>query len=430
MLSKLKTNAAVEVLSKVNNLFPSISFSLNIKAFALLVMGLSVHFAHAKENPTTSSTQNFQLHGFLSQGIIDVDGSDFVNDDGELSTELTEIGLNASYKINDKFRLAGQIVYLDGGNRYAQGARVDYALLDWSAYSDENWQSNIYLGRFKNNHWLYSSSRDIPFARPSIILPQSVYFDGFRDIAVGSDGIASKLSYSSDNYGDFDWQISYGTSPISDEQTQNILSEYAKGDAEQDYDAQTSLYWRPAFSPWRFGMSLLDAGFTYDSAGQGIADLFADSKFTFQFYTLNALYEGETWEFSGEIYQQRFTQNGFYYPGFERITFGQGYYFQTRYKVTNKLTLLARFEDFYLDKDDKDGKKLEESTGGYVPYYFGFHKDITLGLNYDITSNFSVRMEYHWVKGAGRLTPVVAPNPQINDSEDWQMWAMQLMYWF
>ena len=33
-------------------------------------------------------------------------------------------------------------------------------------------------------------------------------------------------------------------------------------------------------------------------------------------------------------------------------------------------------------------------------------------------------MEYHWVKGAGRLTPVVVPNTELNDSEDWKMWAL------
>jgi len=428
MLSKLKVNTAVTILSRINNFFSSIAcFSRSI---AFLLAALTVNIAQAQETNTYSTSQDFQLHGFVAQGLIDVDGSDFVNDDGELSAELTEIGLNASYQLTSKFRLAGQVVYLDGGNRYAQGARVDYALIDWSALTTENWQVNIYLGRFKNNHWLYSSSRDIPFARPSIILPQSVYFDGFRDIAVGSDGIASKVSYSSDSYGNFDWQFSYGSSPLSDEQTTNVLSELAQGTTEQDYDTQTSLYWQPAFSSWRFGLSLLDATFTYDSAGQGINDAFADSDFSFQFYTLNALYEGEKWEFSGEVYQQRFTIDGFYYPGFELDNIGQGYYLQSRYKLSDKITLLARYEDFYLNKDDKDGKKQEQNTGGLVPYYFGFHKDITLGLNYDITSNFSARMEYHWVRGAGRLTPVVVPNTQINDSEDWQMWAVQLMYWF
>jgi hypothetical protein len=425
MLLKLKTNTAVDISyiiksSDYRGLF------LHTFKFAILIAAFCTTLVQADEENKQSKLHDFQLHGFISQGLIDVDGSDFVNDDGELSAELTEIGLNASYQLGNQFRLAGQVVYLDGGNRYSQGARIDYALLDWSAFTNEQWQVNFYLGRFKNNHWLYSSSRDVPFARPSIILPQSVYFDGFRDIAVGSDGIATKVSYSSDTYGDFDWQTSYGSSPISDDQIKNILSESAQGSGEQDYDAQTSLYWHPAFSSWRFGLSLLDAEFTYDKDNG--ADYFSDGKFAFQFYTLNVLYEGEKWEFSGEIYQQRFTVAGFLYEGAKLDNIGQGFYLQSRYKLTQQLTLLARYEDFYLDKDDKDGKKLEQTTG--IPYYFGFHKDITVGLNYDITSNFSTRLEYHWVKGAGRLTPVLDPNVIINDSEDWQMWAVQLMYWF
>ncbi len=429
MLSKLKTNAAVELLSRVNHLFSSICWISQMKILAMVLSGLTVCSAQARD-AQTANLQDFQLHGFISQGLIDVDGSDFVNDDGELSAELTELGINSSYQLNDKFRFAGQVVYLDGGNRYAQGLRLDYALMDWLALINDKWQANIYLGRFKNNHWLYSSSRDVPFARPSIILPQSVYFDGLRDIAVGSDGVALKISYSCDVYGNFDGQFSYGTSPIAEEQTKNILGENALGDSTQDYDVKSSLYWQPVFSSWRFGLSLLHEGFTYDSAGMNQGDLYSDANFTLQLYTLNALYEGEIWEFSGEVYQQRFIIDGFYQPGFNLDNTGQGYYLQSRYKATEKMTFLVRYEDFYLDKEDKDGKQLEQNSSGQVPFYFGFHKDITLGLNYDITSNFSARMEYHWVNGTGRLTPVVAPNPSINSSENWQMWAVQLMYWF
>ncbi len=377
---------------------------------------------------TLAAEQNFQLHGFISQGLIDVDGSNFVNDDESLSAELTELGLNGSYQLSSNLRLTGQIVYLDGGNRYAKGIRVDYALLDWSVYDKSNWQANIYLGRFKNNHWLYSSSRDVPFARPSIILPQSVYYDAFRDIAVGGDGVALKLSHSDDDYGNFDFNFSYGASSISDEQAEMILSNLATGKAKQDYDLQTSLYWQPAFSSWRFGVSLLDSVFNYESNDD--FDSFYDGDFTFQFYTMNALYEGENWEFSGEVYQTRFVTEGFYHPQYERDPVSQGFYLQSRYKLNNKLTLLARYERFYNDKNDKDGTELEKSSEGRIPAYFGFHRDTTVGLSYDFSSDVSLRLEYHWFQGAGRLTPVVIPSPQINDSKNWQLWAAQLMYWF
>ena len=375
-----------------------------------------------------AADQDIQIHGFAAKGLIDVRGSDFVNDDGSLSTELTELGINGSYQLSTNFRLTGQVVYLDGGNRYAKGFRVDYALLDWSAYESENWQANIYLGRFKNNHWLYSSSRDIPFARPSIFLPQSVYFDGFRDIAVGADGAAVKISHSNDDYGNFDFNFSYGTSPISHEQADIILSKYARGTVKQDSDIQASLYWQPAFSSWRFGASYLDSDFSYKA--DDTADLFFDGDFTFKFYTMNALFEGEKWEFSGEIYQEDFTTRGFYHPLYSKTPVGQGMYVQSRYQVNNVLTLLARYESFYSNKDDKNGKKLAAETGGLVPAYFGYHRDTTVGLSYDFSSDLRLRLEYHWFQGAGRLTPVVLPNPAVNSNEYWQLWAAQLMYWF
>ena len=300
--------------------------------------------------------------------------------------------------------------------------------MDWSVYESLDWQANIYLGRYKNNHWLYSSSRDIPFARPSIILPQSVYFDGFRDFAVGGDGAAIKISHSDDEYGNFDFNFSYGTSPVSDKQAEIILSEYATGSVKQDIDIQGSIYWQPAYSPWRFGISYLDADFSYQASDNG--DLFFDGDFSFQFYTVNALYEGEVWEFSGEIYQERFTTEGFYHPLFINEPIGQGMYVQSRYKVNNELTLLARHESFYSDRDDKDGERLEEESGGLIPAYFAYHRDTTVGLSYDFSSNLRLRFEYHWFQGAGRLTPVVLPNPQINKRKNWQLWAVQLMYWF
>ena len=375
-----------------------------------------------------ASAQNVQVHGFIAQGLVDVNDSDFIDDDGSLSPKLTEAGLNAAYQISSNVRLTGQVVYLNGGNRYEEGLRLDYALVDWLLYGSSHWQANLYLGRFKNPHWLNSSSRDIPFARPSIILPQSVYFDGFRDIAVGADGSAIKLSHSDDKYGNFDFNFSYGTSPISDKQGDIILSTLAQGKVKQDSDLQFSLYYQPVFSPWRFGASYLDSVFTYQT--NEMSDRFFDGKFSFKFYTVNALYEGEKWEFSAEIYQENFHTKGFYHPLYNKSPVGQGAYTQSRYKVNHQLTLLARYENFYSNRNDKNGTAQEAESNGTIPAYFSYHRDATVGFSYDMSSNLRLRFEHHWIQGAARLTPVVLPNPQVNNSKNWQLWAMQLMYWF
>ena len=370
---------------------------------------------------------NLQWHGFIAQGLIDVNGSDFVNNNEKVSVELTELGINTSYQLSSKFRVAGQAVYIDGGNRYNKGARIDYLLLDWSAYSSQDWLLNVYLGRFKNSHWLYSSTRDVPFTRPSIILPQSIYFDGFRDIAVGGDGISIKSSHNSDLYGDFDLTLSYGTSDISKQQTEIILSKHTTGNMDHDFDIQGSLYWQPQLSRWRFGIALLDSDFSYR---RGNNDVFQSADISLQRYFINLMYEGEYWEFSSEILQERLVMGDFYFKGFHRDTIAQGYFIQSRYQASRDINLLLRYDHFYSNKEDKNGRLLESSTGGQVPRYFGYMKDYTLGFSYDMSANFRLQLEFHQVKGAARLTPVVLPNTELNNQEKWQFWALQLMYWF
>jgi len=395
---------------------------LNCKLLCLL--GVITFNSLAQDD---QSAESFKIHGFVAQGVIDVDGSNFVNDEDGLSLELTEIGLNTSYKFADDFRFAAQAVYLNGGNRYNEGLRVDYFLMDWNAYSSDKWQANLFIGRIKNTHWLHSSTRDIPFARPSILLPQGAYFDGFRDIAMGGDGAALKLDYNHDEYGEFDFNFSRGKSTINSDDAEVILSDLAQGNIEHDLDSQVSVYWHPVFSQWKFGLTLLDSEFNYDGETR---DFFVDGRFVFQFYTVNALYEGEEWEFTTEILQTRFLTEGFYSPQFHQDNLGQGGSFQARYKVDQKLTLISRYDLFYADKDDKKGYELEKLSFGVVPSYFGYQHDAMLGFSYDFTHNLRVNAEYHWVEGAARLNPIVLPNPLVNNQERWEMWAVQLMYWF
>ena len=143
---------------------------------------------------------------------------------------------------------------------------------------------------------------------------------------------------------------------------------------------------------------------------------------------LNALFEGERWEFSTEVNQERFALDGFYAPSVHLDRKGQGIYMQVRYRLNEQIRLLARQEFFYADKDDKDGDNLASSFG--LPKYFGYQHDTTIGASVELASNLRLQAEYHWYQGTARLTPVVVPNPVINNSEYWQMWALQLMYWF
>lgn len=368
-----------------------------------------------------------QIHGFIAQGAIDVDGSNYVNDDQSASLELTEIGLNASFQYSDTLRFAGQAVYLDGGNRYADGLHVDYLLMDWSFLSNENWQANLYLGRIKNYHWLYSSARDVPMTRPSILLPQSVYFDATRNMSVGGDGAAVTFKYFDDNFGDFDFNLSSSMSPISDEQTDILMGQFSNGDLEHEEDLQVSLYWQPQLSLWRFGFAMTDAEFEYEKEG---VSLFSDGEISLTRFYFNGEYQLDSVGFSFELLQEKMEIDGLLDTEFERDTTGQGGFIQLEYQHPNQMKLLARLEHYYADKDDKSGRKLEESTYGFVPKYFGYQHEAVVGLSYNMSANTQIQLEHHWVKGTARLTPVVLPEPSSNKQEYWQMAAVQFIYWF
>jgi len=379
---------------------------------------------------TTSTYANdkFQWHGFVAQGVIQAEDTTYVNDDGDVSPELTEVGLNFSYQISQRLRLAAQGVYINGGNRYNEGARIDYLMLDWHAYSDENDNTNIYFGQIKNYTYLYSSVRDVPMARPSILLPQGMYFDATRDLSVGGTGAYINHKHDSLNYGNFDFNLSSSRSQISDKQRRIMLGDFASGDLEHELDVQSSIYWQPSdFSPWRFGLGALTAEFNYEA---GDVDPFVDGKLVLQRYTANFNYEGERWQFSGEMMQERFRLENLYFTGSLLDRFSQGIYGQARYKLTDDLTLLGRVERFYGNKDDRDGDMLEAGSGGFVPHYFAYQHTTTLGLSYDFKPNVRLQLENHWVRGTARLTPIIFPDPINNSKEDWQVWALQLMYWF
>jgi hypothetical protein len=373
-----------------------------------------------------SRADDFTWNGFVAQGIIQAQDSNFVESNGDVSLKLTELGVNASYRISNHLRLAGQAVYLNGGNRYTEGVRMDYLFLDWQVYSDTDWLFNIHLGRYKNYHWLYSSTRDVPHTRPSIVLPQSSYFDIFRDVALGSDGLAIRANRTSE-IGDWQFNWSYGSSNISQEQMTNLLAPTATGELKQDFDHQMSLSWTSTESTWQFGFNLLDSDFVYHA---GANDAFVGGKVTTQRLMVNAAYHSQNWELVTELVKERVILDNVVFNTFENDTTAEGGFVQWRYFVKRDQTLMLRFDLYDRNRKNRNGSMLPQQTGGLSLSYFGYMDQATVGYSWDFEQNWRVQAEYHKIKGAGRLAPVIIPDLEVNADKYWDMWAVQLMYWF
>lgn len=367
----------------------------------------------------------FDWHGFLSQGVMQAPDSSFVNLDGDLSTKLTELGLNASYEINQELRLAGQLIYLNADNRYNEGGRLDYLFLNWSAYTGPDWDLALNLGKFKNSHWLYSATRDVPHTRPSIILPQSIYFDVLRDATLAIEGINSSLSYIT-SLGTLNLSLSAGKGDVKDS-TKMLLSQQAKGELEMDQSFITSISFTPDSERWLFNLSYLNSEIDYQAAAD---DYFVDGEVEITRHIGGIVYSGSHWELTAELLQEKVVTSGLQYPGYYLSQISQGGYLQSRFFANDSLILLARYDTFDRDKDDRNGSQLSAASGGVVPAHLGYMDDATLGVEWQIKQNLKLQAEFHRLRGTARLGPTLTPNISINQKEYWNLWALQLSYWF
>lgn len=153
----------------------------------LLMVGLTT--GRAMAGPEVFDT--LQLHGFASQGWVTTDDNNFFgpSSDGNGSFEFTEIGVNASLRPHEDLLVSAQVLSRRaGGDGDDARPELDHGLLDYQAVSEPGRTAGVQIGRVKNPFGLYNQTRDMPFTRPGILLPQSIYFDRARSLALASDG--------------------------------------------------------------------------------------------------------------------------------------------------------------------------------------------------------------------------------------------------
>ena len=175
-----------------------VSFKFAKTAAWIFIQGvflLWTSFAHAEN----FMGNELQLHGFLTQGVVTTSDNNFLGQSNKkASTDFREIGVNASLRPTSDVQLSVGMLSHKAGKTDNGKARLDYGLIDWTVSSSEQGRGGIRLGRVKNAYGLYNKTRDVAFTRPSILLPQSIYFERTRNLTVAADGAELYL----DRYGE------------------------------------------------------------------------------------------------------------------------------------------------------------------------------------------------------------------------------------
>jgi len=365
---------------------------------------------------------SFQVHGFASQAVVYTTHNRFFGDSTKWSTDFTEIGVNASLRPMPRMLLSGQLLYRRAGEMYKDILSLDYGLADITALSSERGRAGLRVGRIKNPLGLYNETRDMPFTRPSIFLPQVVYYDKVRNLVLSSDGLALYGEWFGDN-ADISLTVAGGQAVIDENVEWGYLGNNWPGDIKPDSTFWTgSLWYTTAGERIKLGLSGAMSSMRFDPHPG--SPLQAGTT-TFTYVIASFQYNAEDWTISSEYAREPIQWKDFgpYFP-YDKAT-GEGYYLQGAYRIRQDLELMLRYEEGYADRDDRDGSTARAQTGGLNPFFNRYAKTWTAGLRWDINQHLMVRAEYDRHDGTFLLSSRENPDTQ-GLVREWDLFSLQL----
>ncbi|SDZ94881.1 hypothetical protein [Nitrosospira multiformis] len=396
----------------------------------LVVVGaaLSNCIAYAQKLPIPQNLpNNLQIHGFVSQSWLKSTDNNNVfgkssSDSG--SFDFRELGLNASMRPKPNLQFSAQMISRTAGKGSPGNIRLDYGFIDYAFLSEENSKIGIRLGRMKNPLGFYNDTRDVPFTRPSILLPQSIYFDRTRKLGIAADGVHL--------YGEYRFEhgvLSFQGGPVRPlvrgaEAEVALLGQGMPGHLAPDISYIGRISYELDEGRLRFAVSGTNLNIDYDPAR---GDRLGAGSIRFTPLIFSAQYNAERWSFTSEYAIRHFEYKNFGRTALNLDFFGESYYLQGAYRITPELEAIARYDVLYTDSNDRSGKKWAAATGGDP--HRRFAKDITVGLRWNVTPEFMLRAEYHRVNGTGWLSTL--DNPNSGDlSPHWNLFSILGSYRF
>jgi hypothetical protein len=374
-------------------------------------------------------TDNLKVHGFFTQNAIHTSENNMYGDSkNSVSTDFTEAGINAYYAPLKDISFSIQALYRNAGKVDNDSVDIDYAFVDFILSNFDQGRYGIRLGRIKNPLGLYNETRDVSFTTPSIILPQGIYYDRSRSLLLSSDG--AQL-YASLRVGDDDLllKLNYGVPRNDNDELLNaiipyptpIVPVYPRGDLEPSSNYPSLLgqvIYEHNGGEMIYSLSFANATLKYKPKG---VEPFLDGKTKFSQYIASAQYNGEKFSLTGEyLYQDNdFTDFGPLFPDVDSVS--ESWYLQAGYRIKYNWQIYARYDESYLDNDNKTGKDYDLIG---APRHIAFSKSAMLGVRWDINSTMMIRAEYHNIDGTSWLTS--ADNPDRNKTDRyWDLVALQ-----
>lgn len=396
-------------------------------SIAGLLLTLSAPSGFANEHQGVQILKQLQVHGFLSQGYIKTTGNNvFGHSNNSGSFDFREIGLTASLRPLPGLQLSGQLLHRRAGEGSDGGIHIDFGFLDYNFINMPEVELGVRLGRMKNPFGFYNDTRDVPFTRPSILLPQSIYFDRTRNLALASDGV-QLYGESRTDWGNITIQLGAAFPQVDDKDSETSIFGHTtpvRGELKSRISYIGRILYELPDGRLRLAVSSAQLNVGYDPSQN---DIFESGSFRFSPLILSAQYNAERWSITSEYALRYSRRHGFGNPRLDQSSTGDSFYLQGIYRFLPNWEAVLRYDLLFANKKDRNGKKF--SAASSHPAYSQYARDLTVGLRWNITPSIMLSTEYHRINGAAWLSPL--DNPDIDSAEkNWNLFAAQISYRF
>lgn len=375
-----------------------------------------------------ASALDYQLHGFATQGYVVSEGNNFFGDSTHGSHDYYEIGLNGAVKINPDLLLSAQAYVREAGATDDERVRLDFGLVDYRFLHGTEANAGMRLGRVKNPLGFFNDTRDTVFTRPGIVMPMSVYQDnqGQRSILFSSDGLQA--------YGD----LLRGEHELSLTATAALNRDLTENEERLIVDLGTTPFnlrfeefWNVRLldeaygGRWRFALSHAQGRLLL--AAQDASGIAGD--FFVNIEVLSAAYNAADYTLRAEYAlagnDNLLTVNGT--PAFVQKIKADGAYVQADYRFTPRWSAMVRYDVFFRDRNDRDGRAFAAANPG-AERHSRFAHDYAVGLAWKPDAHWGVWAEYHYVHGTA--TVQAQDNLGRAPEDPWSMLLLMAGYRF
>jgi len=387
--------------------------------------------------PEGRTESDFAVYGFLSQGLVYTTDNNYFGSSQNGSLDFRDLAVGASWRPGANLQFAGQLMYRDAGNTARENVFVDYAFVDFSLYQSLESQTGIRLGRVKNIYGLYNDTRDIASARPSILIPESIYLEKWRDVFHSSDAVSIYGSIFINSYL-LSLDANYGRPYLSDVAEREIHSTPLSGAIKDSTLSMSRLMLESPRGNLRFAYSHILAKWNYQP-NPGMTNIqigpgnFVDvptygypGGTVARLNTWSVEYTRDKWQFTSEYNSSSYRLDGVLQPGVNTKVDVGGYYYGVAYQVDRQLRVFLRRDTWYPNKDDKSGVQSANLTG--QPAHNFYARDTVLGCGHELNKHWFVGAEVHHITGAAWLAE--SENDLNHTQKNWDLIALLVNYQF